>query len=299
MASKKRTAPGRRSRNTDPVKAPIAPAPVAPDWPLAALAGFGLLLTGYLTLVAWTRTKVAFCTAGSGCDLIQDSEWSTLLGLPMSLWGFGLYALIGALALQRRTTVMRRWRHAWRLSLLGLAISVYLTAVGVATLDAVCLWCLLSLATLAAIFAWLQRRRPSAAPGTRWSSWLLANGLVTLGLVGALHVHQSGLLLQRPEDPRMAALVGHLNQAGAKMYGASWCANCREQRRLFGVSARRLQYVECSPSGQGGPAAFECVSAGIEAYPTWVIDGLQHRQLMQPQELAAITGFDWSGYAAD
>jgi uncharacterized membrane protein len=274
-------------------------APITPDRALAALAGAGLLLTGYLTLVSWTRAQAAFCTAGSGCDLIQGSEWSTLLGLPMALWGFALYALLAVLALRRSTTRVRRWRHAWRLSLLGLAISVYLTVVGIVVLEAACVWCLLSLATMASIFAWLQFRRPAGAPGTHWSSWLLGNGLVALGLVGALHVHQSGLLMQRPEDPRMAALVTHLDRAGAKMYGASWCANCRQQRRLFGASAQRLQYVECSPAGQGGPVAFECVSAGIQAYPTWVINGLQHRQVMQPRELAAITGFDWSGHGAD
>jgi len=272
-----------------------APGRLAPDLVVAALAGFGLLLTAYLTWVAWSRQAAAFCTEGSGCDVVQGSNWSTLLGVPMALWGFALYALIAFLAVYPRSTRVRRWRHTWRLSLLGLAISVYLTVVGVMVLDAVCAWCLASLATMAAIFAWVTLKRPAAAPGTRWSSWLMGNGLVVVIVVLALQLHQGEWLMKRPEDPRMAALVTHLDLEGAKFYGASWCANCREQKDLFGTSARRLPYVECSPGGPAAPRAFECVSAGIEIYPTWVIDGLQHRQVMQPKELAAITGFDWSG----
>lgn len=298
MASRKRRTTPPSSNRTAVSHAAVVRNALSPDWKIVALAAVGLLLTGYLTAVAWMKSDAAFCTEGSGCDVIQDSAWSTLLFMPMALWGFALYALIGAFALYPRTSRIRRWRHLWRLSLLGLAISLYLTAVGFIVLDTFCVWCLLSLATIASIFVLVHIQRPATAPGTRWSSWLLGNGLVVVGLLLALQVHQSGVLLERPEDPRLAALVTHLQQSGAKYYGASWCSNCREQKRIFGASARRLPYVECSPGGQGTAVAFECVRAGIEAYPTWVIDGLQHRQVLQPQELAAITGFDWSGHEA-
>ena len=279
---------------------PSAAEGLAPDLPIAALAVLGMLVTGYLTLVAWTRVDPALCTPGAGCDVIQSSVWSTLLGMPMALWGFGAYALVAALALAPRTTRVRRWRHLWRVSLFGLAVSLYLTAVGVLVLDAVCAWCLLSLATMAAIFIVLNLRRPAAAPGTRWSSWLLGNGLVALVLVAVLQVYQAGVPLQRPEDPRVVALLAHLERKQARFYGASWCAECREQKKLFGASASRLPYVECSATGAAGsPQTFECASARIEAYPTWIIDGLQQRKVMTPEELAAITGFDWSGYQAE
>lgn len=276
-----------------------APARLAPDLPVAALAAFGMLVTGYLTIGAWSRSAPALCAPGGGCDAIQSSAWSTLLGLPMGFWGFATYALIAALALAPNTTRVRRWRHSWRVALFGLAVSVYLTAVGLVALDAVCAWCLLSLATMVAIFLVVHLRRPGAAPGTRWSSWLLGNGLVAVALVALLQVHLAGVPVQRPEDGRLVALIKHLERQDARFYGASWCGECREQKKIFGASAARLPYVECSTAAQGSPQTFECERARIEAYPTWIIDGLQHRQVMQPQELAAITGFDWSGYEAE
>lgn len=299
MARQKRKRAAEKSGNAPTPGA--TPARLEPDLPVAALAVFGMFITGYLTFVAWTRTAPAGCTPdAAGCDVIQSSAWSILLGMPMALWGFVAYAVIAALALAPRTTRVRRWRHLWRVSLVGLAVSVYLSSVGVLVLDAVCAWCLLSLVTMAAIFAMVHLQRPAAAPGTRWSSWLLGNGLAALALVAVLQVHLAGMPVQRPEDPRLVALLAHLERKDARYYGASWCVECREQKKIFGASAARLPYVECSTTGApGAPQTFECARAGIQSYPTWIIDGLQHRQLMQPQELAAITGFDWSGYTAE
>ena len=47
---------------------------IAPEWIVAGLAAFGLLLTGYLAAVAWSGGGAAFCTAGSGCDVVQQSR---------------------------------------------------------------------------------------------------------------------------------------------------------------------------------------------------------------------------------
>lgn len=290
---KKKTATPRHEPSVKPRKLDTPP-----DRAALILAGLGLLITAYLTVVAWTRVDAAFCTAGSGCDVIQQSEWSTLLGLPMALWGFGVYALIAFVAAYRPTTALRRWRWLWRLALLGVAISLYLTVVGVLVLKAVCIWCLLSLVVLCSLFVLLNLRRPESAPGhgTSWLNWLLGHGLPVLLLIGLLHVHLGGLLTQRPENPRVAALVTHLERTGAKYYGASWCVNCRQQTRLFGVSAARLPYVECSPAGQGGPVAPACLDAGITAYPTWVIRGQRYTQVLPLEEVAAVSGFDWAGY---
>lgn len=265
----------------------------APDIVTLALAVAGLLLTAYLTLVAWRDGTPAFCSEGSACDVIQSSEWSSLLGLPIAFWGFGLYALI-ALAMVS-ASALARWRWQSRLSLLGVVISVYLTVAGIVALGAVCAWCLLSLALLVAIFVRVHLRRPASAPGNRtaWPNWWLGNGLVALALVAALQLSASGLLDQRPEHPQVAALVDHLDATGVRYYGASWCANCRRQTRLFGASSDRLPYVECSPQGQGGPVALACVSAGVTAYPTWMIRGQPHAGVKTPQELAQLTGFEW------
>lgn len=56
---------------------------------------------------------------------------------------------------------------------------------------------------------------------------------------------------------------------GVIFYGAFWCPNCQDQKRLFGRSEKLLPYVECSTSDRRGQLQV-CVDEKIEAYPTWV-----------------------------
>lgn len=59
-----------------------------------------------------------------------------------------------------------------------------------------------------------------------------------------------------------------LGDKGAKFYGAFWCPHCAEQKALFGKSAKKLPYIECStPDGRGQTE--ECTAVGISNYPTW------------------------------
>ena len=266
---------------------------LAPHWPVVALAVLGLLVTGYLSISAWTKSGLALCSVGSNCDAIQQSQWSTLLGLPLAAWGFGLYALIALVALLPRNTPLARWRHLWRLSLLGLVISVFLTLVGAITLGAVCGWCLLSLGTLAGLFIVLHAGKPSGAPGATWRKWWLGNGAMALLVVGAMTAYHSADLIQRPENPQLQALAMHLEETGAKYYGASWCQNCRKQTRLFGPSAHRLPYVECSPGGPNSRMVAACARANISNFPTWVIDGSAIEGVQTPEQLALLSGFEW------
>lgn len=293
MAKKKRKPQPRRDRAPAPAQPRSLPRRLKPDPWILALAAIGLLLTGYLTLAAWAEGAPAFCAQGGGCDVIQGSRWSRLLGLPLALWGFGLYALIALVAVTGSAPAAR-WRWLSRLTLLGLAISVHLTVVGIVALDATCGWCLASLATMAALFAVVHLRRPGRPSGEgTWRSWWLGNGLLAVGVVVALQLALGGVLERRPENPRVAALVDHLEITGARYYGASWCGSCARQTRMFGASAGRLPYVECSPQGRGGPVARECAVAGVSSYPSWEINGLVYPGIHTPQELAGLSGFVW------
>lgn len=63
-------------------------------------------------------------------------------------------------------------------------------------------------------------------------------------------------------------LAKELTAQGAKMYGASWCGHCKEQKEAFGEAWKYVTYVECSaPEGEQTPA---CVAADIQGYPTWI-----------------------------
>jgi hypothetical protein len=95
-----------------------------------------------------------------------------------------------------------------------------------------------------------------------------------------------------PEDLMTRALAEHLAEKGVLFYGASWCEHCQQQKRLFGASASRLPYIECSPAGRNGPQSASCSRAGVRSYPTWVINGRAIvGQVLSLAQLADATGF--------
>lgn len=60
-----------------------------------------------------------------------------------------------------------------------------------------------------------------------------------------------------------------IKDSGAIFYGAFWCTHCREQKAMFGNSAKLLPYTECStPDSQGQTVI--CKEKGITSYPTWI-----------------------------
>ena len=186
------------------------------------------------------------------------------------------------------------------MSFLGVSYSVYLTTVSLTLLGATCPYCLTSLALMTVLFVVLTTQRPAAMPGFAWGRLLVRTVPAAAVLIALLHLNYTGMLGQPPavEDPFARALAQHLSQQGAKMYGASWCPHCIEQKELFGASARRLPYVECSPGGQGAPQASACAAAGIRQYPTWIIGGQRFQEVLTLSRLAELTSFQPPAAAA-
>ncbi|MFA5683654.1 MAG: vitamin K epoxide reductase family protein [Lysobacteraceae bacterium] len=274
---------------------PRAPrARLAADRFTLVLAGIGIALTAYLTFSALGESTPAFCADDSGCGVIQNSHWSHLFGLPLALWGLATYALIALVAMLSESRMLR-WQRLWTLSALGLGISIYLTVIGLVALESVCAWCLLSLLLFVALFVWHSIKRPAGAPGMPVSSWALSRIAMLACVIIAMQLYYSGLFSPRP-DPRMQALAEHLDRSGAKFYGAFWCPSCGEQKKLFGGAADALPYVECHPEGRQGAVALACVTADIRSFPTWVVRGRSYTEIMQPEELAQRSGFDWNGF---
>jgi uncharacterized membrane protein len=265
------------------------------NWPLLVLAALGMILSGYLTYSAWQSKLVAFCDAGGGCDVVLNSRWSTLFGMPTSFWGFLTYALLAAVAWNR--DAVNQWRWAWVISLFGLLFSLYLTSISFFELKAACPYCLTSLGLMGLIFVVTTLQRPANLAKFSWGPWL-AKSLGAAGVVVlAIHLHYAGVWgeAQGPEDPWIRGLAEHLTKSDAKFYGASWCPHCMEQKKLFGSSVKRIPYIECSPAGPQGPLAEICKEKNIQSYPTWIINGQRTTCVLPLDTLAQLSKYDSLG----
>ena len=191
------------------------------DWPVVVLTVIGGLLAGYLTLNTWLGANPLFCGEGSSCELVQNSRWGTLMGIPTSLLGMGIYLVLGHLSFHEPK---RRWRLRWIISLVGLAYSLYLTAISWIVIQAFCGYCLGSLGIMATIFLLLVLRPPEGAASYARPAWVGQALVLGMLLVGGAHAHYSGVFSPTagPEDPYLKGLAEHLGQSGAIFYGAFW-----------------------------------------------------------------------------
>lgn len=252
-----------------------------------------MALSGYLSWTALNGDSVKGCGVGSACDIVLSSPWAKLLGLPTAFWGFMAYALLAAIALFVRR-LDRHWQYAWIVSFFGILYSAYLTIVSMTILNAACPYCLTSLVLMTAIFAFVTSQRPDVLVGFSWGKWLTRTTPVAAILILLLHLNYTGVLGPKPttEDPLARALAEHLTQKGVRFYGAQWCPHCAAQKDLFGLAAKRLPYVECSPEGgQGSPVSPVCKEMDIKSYPTWIIDGKRYEAVLTMTQLADMTGF--------
>ena len=128
---------------------------------LAALAGVGLAIAGYLTWVHYAGVE-PLCTEGGGCEEVQSSEYAELAGVPVALIGVvGYAAVLGSLAVSgeggRTLTTL--------LGLTGFGFSAYLTYVELVEIDAICQWCVASAVVMTAIAVLAAVRMLTAADG--------------------------------------------------------------------------------------------------------------------------------------
>jgi uncharacterized membrane protein/glutaredoxin len=279
----------RRSPRTAPEAHTLRP---GPNWQLLALSSLGIALTGYLSWTAFTGGPVQGCSAGGGCDTVLTSRWATLLGLPTAFWGLFAYIGLAAIAFVRRTDT--HWSYAWTATLFGVCYSVYLTVVSFAILKSACPYCLTSLGLMTAMLTLVVVQRPSEMAHRSWVSLGAGRGVLAALAIAFLHAGYVAPETEPtgPEDPQIRALAEYLADEGARFYGASWCPHCQEQKRLFGASAGRLPYVECSPAGPNTPQAPSCSRAGVQTYPTWVIKGRATvGEVLSLAQLADAVGF--------
>lgn len=136
---------------------------------IAALALAGVGLATYLAMYKLGMIGTLACSVGQ-CELVNLSRWSTLMGLPVAVWGVGFYVVLFLVAFIGTTTrfVDAPWvSHALLgLTTWGVLFSGWLTWLELFVINAVCMFCVISavLVTVLFLLSVLEwRRRPSAA----------------------------------------------------------------------------------------------------------------------------------------
>ncbi len=122
---------------------------------IGALALLGASLSSYLLYVRWAGATLA-CSTG-GCETVQASSYSTVIGVPVALLGLAAYATIFVCSFFQNEVVRAA---AFSTALAGVAFAAYLLYVQIAAIDAVCEWCLASdaLVTMVAVLTLLRLR---------------------------------------------------------------------------------------------------------------------------------------------
>lgn len=110
----------------------------------------GIAIAGYVAYTSVILDEIPQCVGGgSGCTVVENSRYSHLLGIHVSLLGLVGYLLILGATL---------WRSdygrigALVMSLFGFGFSLYLTYLELWDILAVCQWCVASAVTMTMLF---------------------------------------------------------------------------------------------------------------------------------------------------
>ena len=286
---------------------------------IGVIAAVGAAGTGYLTVVK-LMNKTAACLGG--CDRVLSSEWATVFGLPLTLFGFLSYLSMLVLAVApllvniEKNKALRTKLEGltWPLLFIGatgmVVFSGFLMYVLSTEIKAVCLYCIAS-ATMTVLMFLLTLL------GRRWDDrgQLLFTGAIvaTLALVGTFGIYAvpggplnsgvqaadeaqvegAGPAITTASGEAEIALAQHLSDIGAKMYSAYWCPHCHDQKQLFGQEAvAQMPYVECAPDGLNSQTEVCQAIPEIKGFPTWEINGQFLGGTQTLETLATVSGYE-------
>jgi uncharacterized membrane protein len=108
---------------------------------LAALSVAGLLISAYLTWNHLRGLAPACVGDSSGCETVQTSRYSAILGVPVAALGLAGYAgLLSSVLLKGEGGVL----FGLFVALVGVLFSGYLTWLELFVIGAICQWCVTS-----------------------------------------------------------------------------------------------------------------------------------------------------------
>ncbi|GAA6621270.1 vitamin K epoxide reductase family protein [Scytonema sp. NUACC26] len=291
---------------------------------IGAIAILGAIITAYLTVVKFTQGSTACPT--KSCDLVLSSEYATVFGLPLALFGFIAYAGMATCALaplafapaQKKDIRTKLESTTWLLLLAGaIAMSIfsgYLMYLLFFKIQAVCIYCLASALFSISMLVLTLIGRNWEDIGQIFFTAIVVGMVTLIGTLGVYANVNNPVANANSNTPTISPtgqpkpgvgwditttsgeaeiqLARHLAKVGTKEYVAWWCPHCHEQKQLFGKEAyKEINAIECDPQGQKNPRPDLCQAAGIQGFPTWQINGKLYPNVQPLEKLAQISGY--------
>ncbi|KAL1536879.1 thiol-disulfide oxidoreductase LTO1-like [Salvia divinorum] len=279
----------------------------------ATLGGVGFLETAYLTLA----NSEPLCPIGEGsCDGILNTDFASILGVPLPLYGMAAYGLVAILGLGQhigfQNTPFDVKKNDVDAALVGITTSMavattyFLYILSTEFGGESCLYCLTSSALTFSLFLITIKNLGIDRLKEMLGSKLCIASLLIIALVASYNVVQpvssSFALTELPyvekeitneSSPLAISLAKHLHSTGARLYGAFWCSHCVHQKEIFGrEAAKLLDYIECYPDGlkAGTKMAEACYGIDLKYFPSWEINGQVFSGEKPFEELATLSG---------
>lgn len=132
---------------------------LARDWLYTislVLVVIGIVISGYLSYGKLTEVPTVCIEGGAfNCDVVQNSVYAKLFGIPVAYLGFATYLVIGALLLlQNRIEFLKEYgvMIQFGIILFAFLFSVWMVYLQAFQLKAFCVWCLAHEVTMTLLF---------------------------------------------------------------------------------------------------------------------------------------------------
>jgi len=116
--------------------------------------------------------------------------------------------------------------------------------------------------------------------------------IVTIGIVVLVLMLAGGIIFSKNfsggtiQDTPLEEATKWIGEH-AVLYVQTGCSHCKDQEDLFGVNLRYLTIINCLE----GDNKQQCINAGIESTPTWIIDGQKYVGVKTIDELKELTNY--------
>ena len=123
----------------------------------ALLVVIGLVVAGYLSYLKLAEAPAVCVETGPfNCNVVLNSRYSELAGIPIAYLGLAVYIAIGSIQLlETRLAFLRQWGLLlmFGIGLFAWLFSMWLVYVQFALLEALCPWCLTHETNFTVLFA--------------------------------------------------------------------------------------------------------------------------------------------------